>query len=401
MNIAFVNPEYPSPSGSDQGGIATYTYSMANACAREGCCVYVLVKKGTVPKQLDKNVLVMEFCHESLPGLGRWINRFIKSDTIWEQGFSWGLRKKLLEIHNERPLDIVEVPEYNGLACELSTPIPFPVIIHFHTPAVLVDFYNAQKNTRQLIRWHAFEAKSLANATAFRCPSIALKMDMCERYAIKQNLISLIRHPFDTSPFDCVTKLSGQSDYIDILFVGRLERRKGAEIIRSEINRILALDRRIRMTFAGESTIGDMGNYRNAIEYRLSEDDRERVFFLGPNKRDKLSVLYCRSDIFCLPSLYENAPFSLLEAMAAKLPIVGSRAGGIPELIRHGENGLLFDPENPIELVNCIQRLITDRDHAAEFGRKAYETVVDACNPKKITQESIRFFETVLSDFHS
>jgi hypothetical protein len=399
MNIVFVNPEFPSPSGHDQGGIATYTYTMANACSRKGHRVHILVKQGTIPKQIRSDVAVEAFDHIPLPESVRWFSRFFNGETVWERGYSWGLRQKLLELHKKELLDIVEVPEYNGLAYELANPLPFPIIIHFHTPTVLVDFFNGQKITRRLKQWHLFEAKAIKNAFAFRCPSAALKMEICNRYAIPEDQITLIRHPFDTAPFDYIKKRGIFPNVIDVLFVGRLERRKGAEILRREIRPILSLDPKIRITIAGESTIGDMGMYRNAIERSLSEHDRKRVFFLGPTKREELTALYCHSDIFCIPSLFENAPYSLLEAMAAGLPVIGSRRGGIPELIKHGENGLLFDPDNAHELVNCIKQLIVNRDTAARFARNAYATVKNTCDPDTIAQTVIDYYKARLFDF--
>jgi glycogen synthase len=401
MNIVFVNPEFPSPSGHDQGGIATYTYSMANACVRLGHCVHILVKRGTVPKQVSPHVTVDTFDHVPLPESVRWFSRFFNGETVWERSFSWGLRQKLHELHKIEPVDIVEVPEYNGLAYELAPPLPFPIIIHFHTPTVLVDFFNAQKITRRHKQWHMFEAKALENAFAFRCPSSALKIEMRRRYAIPEDRITLIRHPFDTAPFDFIKKGDSGQDVIDLLFVGRLERRKGAEILRREIRPILSLDPKIRITIAGESTIGDMGIYRNAIERTLSEQERKRIFFLGPTNREELTALYCRSDIFCIPSLFENAPYSLLEAMAAKLPIVGARCGGIPELISHGENGLLFDPENADDLVNCINQLVINRDKAAQFAQKAYITVKKMCSPDMIAKTVLDYYTARLIDFRS
>ncbi len=401
MNIVFVNPEYPSPSRNDQGGIATYTYSMANACARQGHHVHILVKQGTVPKQINPDVAIDVFDHVSLPGPVRWFSRFFNGETVWERRYSWGLRQKLLDLHNKEPIDIVEVPEYNGMGYELAAPLPFPIIIHFHTPTVLVDYYNEIKITRGQKQWHLFEARALDNAIAFRCPSAALKMEMCRRYSIFEDKITLIRHPFDTRPFDSIKKREYCQGVIDVLFVGRLERRKGAGILLRKMPPILSLDPRIRITIAGESTIGDMGIYRNAIERSLSEIDRKRVFFLGPAKREELTALYCRSDIFCIPSLFENAPYSLLEAMAAKLPIVGSRSGGIPELINHGENGLLFDPENADELVDCIHQLIVNKEQATKFARNAYATVKNICDPEMIAQMVINYYKARLLDFRS
>ena len=87
--------------------------------------------------------------------------------------------------------------------------------------------------------------------------------------------------------------------------------------------------------------------------------------------------------------------------MAAKLPIVGSRSGGIPELINHGENGLLFDPENADELVDCIQQLIVNKEQATKFARNAYATVKNICNPEIVAQMVINYYKAKLLDFRS
>jgi glycosyltransferase involved in cell wall biosynthesis len=225
---------------------------------------------------------------------------------------------------------------------------------------------------------------------------MALTHEMSNRYGIPENKITIIRHPFDTSIFDAIAK-TRSGDHVDVLFVGRLERRKGAEVLLKNIQRILSLDKRLRFTFAGEFAIGDMDMYRSAIERSLSEIDRKRVWFLGPTKREKLPVLYCRSHMICIPSLFENAPYTVLEAMAAKLPIIGSNSGGIPELIRHQETGLLFNPDNSDELVANIQTYLDNPAQAESFAQNAYSTIVNEYNPDKITRRVIEFFNSAKS----
>jgi len=80
-------------------------------------------------------------------------------------------------------LDIVEVPEYNGLAYELEI-LPFPIIIHFIRQRSW-SFFQRAENYQRLKQWHLFEVKQ-SNAFAFRCPSAALKMEICNRYAIPE-----------------------------------------------------------------------------------------------------------------------------------------------------------------------------------------------------------------------
>lgn len=76
-------------------------------------------------------------------------------------------------------------------------------------------------------------------------------------------------------------------------------------------------------------------------------------------------------DVFLLPSLNEGSPLALLEAMAAGLPVVAGRAGGIPDIVTHGEDGLLFDPLDPEEGADRLAELLADSELRRRLARAA------------------------------
>ncbi len=396
MHIVYVNPEYPSRSGQDHGGIATYIYCMANALAQAGNIVEVLAKSGTVPDSLYPGVRFRTFKHVPARRPFPWLDRLSKNNAAWEQGYSRSARELILKIHAEKPVDCVEIPEYNGLAVEFTQPLPFPVIIHFHTPTYLVDSCNNRKVTMRHRRWYALEKKGLSRAAGFRSPSISLKREVCPHYGIDENRVSVIPHPMDTSVFDAIQRNDDRKDVIDILFSGRLERRKGGEILLRDAGRLLSLDPRIQITFAGELDMGESGNYRSAIERSLTERQRHRIWLLGAAKRSDLPVLYRRSDVFVMPSLFENAPYALLEAMAAQLPVVAARTSGLAELMHDGETGLLFDLESQDGLVDAVKSLTASPERGRAMARNAYALVKDLCAPNKIARQSMDFYSAII-----
>jgi glycosyltransferase involved in cell wall biosynthesis len=81
------------------------------------------------------------------------------------------------------------------------------------------------------------------------------------------------------------------------------------------------------------------------------------------------------ADLFLLPSHAEGLPVSMLEAMAAGLPVIVTPVGGIPEAIQDGRNGLLAQPRNPEELAAAIRRLLTDEGLRSRLGQRARQTV--------------------------
>jgi glycosyltransferase involved in cell wall biosynthesis len=374
---------------------------MANALAQQGDTVHILAKSSTVPDLLHSGVRFHMFAHTTANRPFPWLDKFLRNEAAWEQGYSLSARNLILKLHAEQPVDCVEIPEYNGLAYEFVQPLPFPVVVHFHTPTWLIDRYNQQRIGGRQRRWYAFESKAITGATAFRSPSNALKTEMSRKYEIDENRITVIPHPVDTSAYDAIMHVDTGRDTIDILFSGRLERRKGGDILLRDVHRLLELDPRVRITFAGELDMGDAGNYRNAIERSLSEAQRHRIWLLGPTKRQDLAVLYRRSTMLLLPSLFENAPYALLEAMAAKLPVVAARTSGIAELIRHNETGLLFDIDTPDSLLDCVKAFIESPQHAAECAQRAYNFVVDNCAPAEVARRSKEYYASVADSFKS
>ena len=90
--------------------------------------------------------------------------------------------------------------------------------------------------------------------------------------------------------------------------------------------------------------------------------------FIGWMPNEELQELYRRASAFVMPSLVEAFGVVFLEAMACGTPVIGTQVGGIPELIRHGENGLLVSPDNPVELAMAILEVLGDQDLSARLS---------------------------------
>ena len=109
------------------------------------------------------------------------------------------------------------------------------------------------------------------------------------------------------------------------------------------------------------------------------------VFFAGKVAPDKIPGYMAASDIFVLPSVSEGLPNVLLEAMAARLPIVATEVGGVPSIVKNGINGFLVEPKNPSQIAQSILNLLegdeTRRRMANENQREArkydWDAVVD------------------------
>ena len=105
--------------------------------------------------------------------------------------------------------------------------------------------------------------------------------------------------------------------------------------------------------------------------------DRKRAFNLGIVAPSDIGSIYSAADVVVLPSTVEEAfGLVILEAFAAGRPVVASRAGGIPELVKHQENGLLVGPGSDQELYQAMREMLLDRDLRLRLGLEAKRTAL-------------------------
>lgn len=151
-----------------------------------------------------------------------------------------------------------------------------------------------------------------------------------------------------------------------VLTVSRLWVRNGeGKGVDHLIEAMAAVDHGARLVIVGD------GDDRARLE-RLAADSgvESRVSFLGPVDDQTLVELYGRCRLFALPSLREGFGLAMLEAMTAGKPVVAARAGAIPELVTHGETGLLVPYGDRGALAAAIESLIGDPAWAAGLGRR-------------------------------
>jgi glycosyltransferase involved in cell wall biosynthesis len=119
--------------------------------------------------------------------------------------------------------------------------------------------------------------------------------------------------------------------------------------------------------------------------------------FLGHVAGDVPPFLYALSDIFVLPSLYENFPACILEAMASQCAVVSTRVGGIPEMIEDGADGVLISANDSEALADSLTSLAEDKRLRADMGRRARESVIRRYNWKEAASRTLEFYEEVVA----
>lgn len=155
------------------------------------------------------------------------------------------------------------------------------------------------------------------------------------------------------------------------LYAGRLSREKGVETLLRALAHVDGLEVRVAGT-------GPMEPELRRIAEAVAPD---RVRFLGHLDGDALHAELAAAGFAVVPSeWYENQPFAILEAFALETPVVGASIGGIPELVRHGATGLLFESGSVESLADALRAMREHPDRRA-LGRAAREFVESAFDP--------------------
>ena len=162
---------------------------------------------------------------------------------------------------------------------------------------------------------------------------------------------------------------------VRVLYVGRLETRKGAGLFLETAARLCREFPDAEFVLAGKDIPLEGDNHRERFQTQYADDPYvlSRVRFTGMVTEDELYQHYADADVVCVPSKYESFGLVFVEAMIFGRPVIGSRAGGMVEVVADGEQGYLIPPGDVEALVECVRKLIADPDLRARFGRRSRE----------------------------
>jgi glycosyltransferase involved in cell wall biosynthesis len=165
-----------------------------------------------------------------------------------------------------------------------------------------------------------------------------------------------------------ITRRSRESGPLRILFVGNLIRRKGLHILLRALES-LPTDS-WRLTVVGSLSMDR--RYVHTMHVRITRFPAGHIVVKGPVPLAALSGLLAHHQVLCVPSLYEGFGIVYLEAMAFGEPVIATTAGAAQEFIRHGREGFLVPPNDPVSLAHYLGRCVRNRDLVAEMAAAAH-----------------------------
>jgi sulfoquinovosyltransferase len=238
--------------------------------------------------------------------------------------------------------------------------IPLVISYHTHLPSYAINYLNfipgIEKFAWDVVRY----VHSRADLTLVTSPQMrdALTSEGCPR-------VDVWRKGIDTERFDpkfkspeMRSKMSdGHPDDFLMVYVGRL----GAEKRLKDIKPMLEKMPNARLCIVGK------GPQMEELEEYF---EGTKTVFTGQMSGDDLSASFASADVFVMPSDSETLGFVVLESMASGVPVVGAKAGGIPDLIKNEKDGFLVEPGDINGFVGRLQQL-QDRKFRKQMGKEA------------------------------
>ncbi len=228
------------------------------------------------------------------------------------------------------------------------------------------------------------------SVSLFITPSKILKQKM-EEYGFNNvvhlpNFINSNNYEFDASKIEIGS----------ILYIGSLTKFKG-------VHYLIEAFQSVRKEFPSAMlNIVGSGPFRPYLEAKIRQMGvKEMVLFHGNVSDKAVKELYQKANVVVVPSIWmENSPMVIYEAMASGRPVVGSKIGGIPELVRDGKTGYLSEPRNPEDIADKVIKIISDTNLTEKFRKAAREVVINEYSPDVHYRKLIKFYQSLTGNFN-
>ena len=395
MHIALFSPAWPLDKY--QNGIVTYVHWTKLELERLGHRVSVFSAAPDTPAGIPNVYTVRRGRWGSL--LRRGAARFFPFER---DIFTFGkvVAASVLAVHRRDPIDVIEMEESFGWFDDVARITSVPTLVKLHGPAFL-SMIEEELATPYGQSRVAHEGRALARADVIAAPSHKTLAQTLERYKLTPRVSAHIANPLTVASDAPLWQLD-TCDRGTILFIGRFDKRKGADVVLRAFASMLPRRPDLRLIVVGpdngllqadgrlirfEAFCADLfpGELRSRVDYRGSMPNRE------------VAQLRAKAFVTVSASRWENASYAALEALLQGCPLVLSDAGGNPEIVTDGVTGRLAQSENPASFAEQLLAMLDDPQAAARMGAAGRQFVQQLHSPAKIARDSLELYARVIA----
>jgi len=417
MKIAFFNQPIGTISPPHQdGSIEIWTYEVARRLTQH-CEVIVYAKKGCNQKESEY--------HQGV--------QYRRMSTVADQKFAYLppiVDKRLLRFRNFRRPIFASSLYYLTYALQVAKDLRSEKcdIVHIHNFSQYVPIIRALNPNIKIALHMQCEWLTQLDRTMIerRLKDVDLIIG-CSKYITEK-----IRRRFPQFTKCCKTVPNGvdvnyfvnKNSHVTpkkngvkrLLFVGRVSPEKGVHVLLDAFKQVAehcpqaqlklvggqgSLPIEFNVALSDDPKVKDLasfydGNYISHLRRKLSLNVASHVVFIGSVPHQQLINFYRDADVFVFPSVW-NEPFGMpiIEAMAVGIPVISTRSGGITEIVKDGENGLLVQRDDASSLAEAILRLLSDEDLRKSMGKAGRKRAVELFSWEQIVKNLLHLYENI------
>jgi hypothetical protein len=371
LRIAIVTIRVPPDPGIS--GVERYSFDLARGLHALGHEVHVLCQSETFLRRESLGLSIHGIPRDAFPDGALFRDRPVLNKNL---GYGLAVARKLESLYREGvEFDVLHTTNWDLMAvCPVFHQM-YPFVLMLVSPLVEVIAVQGWPVNDDMRMSVALDRWQVEHADMLCAPSRGI----LDAYRSSMGVDFAALDPVRTVVLGIAPALRkaaapdrSSSRVKRLLFVGRLEHRKGAHVLLDVLPGLLARHSDWRCDLVGALEVPGHGGIPMMRRFLAEHADAEwlaRVRFHGPVSDDALFGFYQACDLFVAPSLFESFGLIYVEAMQFGKAVVGCRTSGIPEVITDGVDGLLAEPGDSSSLEAALDRLMSDDDLRERLGR--------------------------------
>jgi alpha-maltose-1-phosphate synthase len=379
MRFAFVTITYPTHHAREGAGLDTQ--QLARGVVQRGHTAHVVCVSadGYVAHENDEGVSVSFVPPRKIP-----VRPALKILAVLpglrdlkEAWCGWGMIEtayaawhEVKQLHRQQPFDVVQVIDTGGLAlfCVRSRKHDVPIVIRGHG---FVDPALPGSQWCGAIFQQRLERAALRRADFVAANSGYLRDIYCAQYGVSPDRAGVLYNGFELptrsdTRWD-IRRLNGWgADDPIVLYIGRLEFMKGCDVLFAAVQQAQQVQSNLRLVLLGETQPAFQDEYAAFMRAHVAG-----VWHPGNVSPVQVSRALREATVLAHPSRKETFGRTLVEAQLHGVPVIGTKVGGVPEIVIDGETGLLVAAGQDQPLAQALLRLVQDREFAIQMGQRA------------------------------